>query len=75
MDGTALPPSVVKGAIAYNNWTQGWRQRERRGRMDVVFKIKMPKSRVQEFRVPSRHIYQHKRAIRLNDYDWQLLVL
>ena len=75
MYGTALTPSAGKRAIAYNNWTQGWRKRERRGRVDVVFKIKMPKSRVQEFKVPSRHIYLHKGEIRLNDYDWQLLVL
>lgn len=75
MYGTALPPSVGKQAIAYNNWTQGWLQRERRGQVDVVFKICVPKLEVMEFSLPNRHIYLHKGAIVLNNYEWQLLVL
>ena len=70
--GTALPPSAGKRAIAYNNWTQGWEQRERGGRVELVFKIRVPETSVQVHMGPSRHIYLHKGAIRLNDYQWQL---
>ena len=73
MYGTALPPSAGKRAIAYNNWTQGWEQRERGGRVELVFKIRVPETSVQEYKVPSRHIYLHKGAIRLNDYELSLI--
>jgi hypothetical protein len=36
--GTKLPPSAGKRAIAKNNWVQGWKNREKRGRVDYYFR-------------------------------------
>lgn len=71
--GTALPPQAGKKAIAWNNYENGWKKREKGGRVDYTIHLKIPKSKVQDKSTRTRSILLHKGPISLNQYEWEVL--
>ncbi|KAK7500951.1 hypothetical protein BaRGS_00007831 [Batillaria attramentaria] len=72
--GTKINPQAGQKQIAKNNWTVGWQNRQRSGHVEYVFRINMPRGKLEEKTFsPNRHVYVHRGPIQLNQYDWECL--